>query len=130
MSYLTGDATTKIRYATDLLPVTAAASGQGNSRFVATNDDNKTRRLTGVLATYQTKNLRFHIRVAGKEIAVIDANLFAQAAGWVPLDQVYLATQQLEYTIDSPAGSAAAIVANTDEITFRYEAAPDISPVG
>ena len=29
MSYLTGDASTKIRYAVDLLPVTAAASGQG-----------------------------------------------------------------------------------------------------
>jgi hypothetical protein len=128
MSYLTGDPNTRVRYATDLLPVTAAASGQGASRFVATNDDNKNRRLTGVMSTYQTKNLRFHIKIAGKEIAVIDAAVMAQASGFLPLDQTYGVNQQLEYAIDSPAGSAAAIVANTDEITFRFEAPPDVTP--
>src|SRR5438874_9758993 len=127
MSYITGNSD-RIRYATDLLPVTAAASGQGNSRFIGTNDDNKPRRLTGIYSTYQTKNLRFHVRVAGKEITVIDAASFAAAAGFLPMDQNYGANTQLEYTIDSPAASAAAIVANTDEIVFRYEAAPDVSP--
>src|SRR5437867_3132921 len=128
MSFLTNDPATKIRYATDALPVVAAASGQGNSRFVATSDDNKTRRLTGVYSTYQTKNFRIHIRVVGKEIAVLDAAVFAATAGFVPLDQNYYGTQQLEYTLDSPAGSAAAIVLNTDEIVFRFETVPDVSP--
>src|SRR5438876_9983199 len=96
MSYLTADPSTKLRYATDLLPVLAAASGQGASRFVATNDDNKSRRLTGIYSTYQTKNLRIHVRVSGKEIAVIDAAVFAAAAGFVPMDQNYGANQQIE----------------------------------
>ena len=72
--------------------------------------------------------MRIHIRVAGKEIAVIDANTFSQASGYLPLDQNYGVNQQIEYTLDSPVGSAAAIAANTDEITFRYEAVPDVSP--
>lgn len=124
MSWLIGDPSTRIRYATDLLPAVVAASGQAASRFVATNDDDKPRRLTGIFSTFTTKNLRIHLRVAGKEYAVIDTNSFNNAKGFLEQDQVYGVNQQLEYALESPAGSAAAVAANTDEIVFRFEAAP------
>jgi hypothetical protein len=127
MSFLTNDPTLKIRSVVDLLPAVTAASGAGSSRFVSTPDDNRDRRLTGVYATYQTKNFRLHIRVAGKELMVLDPQIFSATHGFLEVDQVYRANLQFEYSLESPTGSGAAIVANTDQIVFRYETTPDVS---
>lgn len=125
MSWQTGDPATRIRHQTALYAAVAAAAGLQKSVFVSTFDDAKPRRLTGVYSTFQTKFFNLHIRVAGKDIAVIDMSQFAASHGMLEFDQMYGANVQLEYALESPAGSGAAIAANTDQIVFRYETTPD-----
>lgn len=124
MSWQTGDPTTKIRSIASALPALGAASGLGGSNFVATADDAKDRRLTGIYSTFQTKYARLHLRVAGKLIMQIDFGVFAAAQGFVPCDQVYSATLQFEYALESINPGGPAIVVNTDELVFRYETIP------
>lgn len=124
MSWQNGDPTTKIRSIASALPAVAAASGLGGSNFVATADDAKDRRLTGIFSTFQTKFARVHLRIAGKLIMQVDFSLFAASHGFLECDQVYGATLQLEYALESINPGGPAIVANTDELVFRYETVP------
>lgn len=126
MSWVTGDATTKIRSVASILPAVAAASGASPTQNVSSVDDPKPRRLTGVFSTFQTKFLKVQLLVAGKLFMEIDAATFAAAAGFIPCDQVYQPNQQFQYVLVSNNPGGPAVLINTDEIVFRYEATPDI----
>lgn len=124
MSFVTNDPSRVIRSVAQVLPAVAAAAGLGGSNFVPTPDDNKDRRLTGVYATFQTKLARLHVRIAGKELVILDFGMFAAAFDFIPLDQVYGSTLQIEYALESVNPGGPAILANTDDVIFRYEVVP------
>jgi hypothetical protein len=124
VSYITSDPSRVTRIVSTPLIALGAAAGVGVIQTLGSFDDAKVRRLTGVYSTFQTKNSRIQILVAGKLVLEMDCSMFAAALGFTPVDVFYNPNQQFQWAENSPTGGPA-FTASTDTLSLRYETTPE-----
>lgn len=106
------------RYVRAVAPVVAAGAQQGATNL-ATFDDARDRRLTGIFVSGGGTLQHTQLNVAGRVIADVDHVAFAAARGPLELDQLYPAGTLFSINSLVDAGGVA-IAANTVVVTLRY----------
>lgn len=107
-----------VKFARFQIPAVAAGAVMGETA-INTPDDQKPRKVTGILSTNQTKLIRTVLLQSGQPIADIDDGVMAQQRDFIPVDAQY--TAGLAITLDVRNNSAGALNVNTDAIVIRYE---------
>lgn len=116
------------RYVRVVLPAIAAGAVGANIQL-ATFDDNRNRRLTGVFVSGGGVLQHTKIDIAGRVIADIDHNMFGTGRGPLELDQNFPGGVLFSVTPQVDAGGAA-ILANAVVLTLRYSSEPVLVPTG
>lgn len=116
------------RYVRSLLPPIAAGVVGANIQL-ATFDDNRTRRLTGIFVSGGGALQHSKLDLAGRVFADVDHAMFAAARGPLELDQSFPSGVLFSVTPQVDAAGVA-ILASTVVVTLRYSSDPILSPAG
>lgn len=116
------------RYVRRVIPATAAGAQTG-AVALASFDDNRVRRLTGVFVSGAGALQHTQLDVAGRVFADVDHQMLSSARGPLELDQVYPNGVQFSANTLVDAGGTA-IAANATVLTLRYSSDPILAPSG